>query len=274
MIIIDEAAHIDVNLFYEVIVPILEMTMTALLAISTPLDEFNYYSKLVDMKDDKGEPFFVIIKAGRICDDCSRLPYEQMLKCDHVEDTAHWKNPHKLKRLKVLFEGDEARGLRELGGIAASNFTACFQKPYIQAFMNAPRYVTRNRPSTIYITVDPNGGGPSKMAIASGFYDGKRLVVSHSFLFFLLKFLLSFSVSVIHRYHLLVDWRREGAYSLSRIQCHGLSEELRDEKVNVELVGPDSVGGVEGAVHQSVYLGKVLRESLDLHAFFWVQSGQ
>lgn len=81
--------------------PILELTNTALLCISTPLDEFNYYSKLVEQKDENGNPFFKTIKAGRVCDDCSRLPHEQMLKCDHIKDGAHWKNPHKLKRLKV-----------------------------------------------------------------------------------------------------------------------------------------------------------------------------
>lgn len=79
----------------------LELTCTSLLAISTPLDEFNYYSKLVEQKDENGDPFFKTIKAGRICEDCGLLPYEDMIKCDHVPDGAHWKNPHKLKRLKV-----------------------------------------------------------------------------------------------------------------------------------------------------------------------------
>lgn len=178
MIIIDEAAHISLDLFYETIVPMLELTNTALLAISTPLDEFNYYSKLVEQKDEHGNPFFKTIKAGRVCDDCSRLAYDEMIKCDHIEDTAHWKNPHKLKRLKVLFEGDEARGLRELAGIAASDFTPCFSKEDIGRLFDNPRRIVNCAPDAIYVTVDPNGGGASKMAIASGFYDGLDLVVS------------------------------------------------------------------------------------------------
>lgn len=84
----------------------LELTNTALLAISTPLDEFNYYSKvkrdratvpfvlcsrlylskqLVEQKDENGDPFFKTIKAGRACDDCMRLSYDLMIKCDHIE---------------------------------------------------------------------------------------------------------------------------------------------------------------------------------------------
>ena len=70
-------------------------------ACSTPQDEFNYYSKLVEQKDEHGRPFFKTIRAGRICDECGRLPYEQMIKCDHVPDGAHWKSSYKLKRLKV-----------------------------------------------------------------------------------------------------------------------------------------------------------------------------
>lgn len=250
MIIIDEAAHIPTDLFYEVIVPILEMTMTALLAISTPLDEFNYYSKLVTLKDENGEPFFVTIEAGRICDDCSRLPYEVMIKCDHVEDTAHWKNPHKLKRLKVLFEGDEARGLRELGGIAASDFTACFQKAYIEALMNAPRYVTRTRPDTIYLTVDPNGGGPSKMAMCSGFLDGKRLVVSY------LLFLVLPPPSCTS-----LPW---GGTSHGIVHVYRGGEKLPKLQRYVVLVGSISPRGVQPSLDLGVDARQEIPEAVDL----------
>lgn len=106
-----------------------------------------------------------------------------MIKCDHIEDTAHWKNPHKLKRLKVLFEGDEARGLRELAGIAASDFTPCFAKEDIDTLYENPRRVTLDSPDAIYVTVDPNGGGASKMAISSGYYSGLDLVVSNRFFY-------------------------------------------------------------------------------------------
>ena len=113
-----------------------------------------------------------------------RLPYDEMIKCDHKSDGAHWKNPHKLKRLKVLFEGDEARGVRELIGIAASDFTACFSKEQIDTLFNNPLWNVTCAPRCIYVAVDPNGSGPSKMGICSGFIDGERFVVSvHSFFF-------------------------------------------------------------------------------------------
>jgi hypothetical protein len=192
-----------VDLFKETIVPMLELTGTSLLAIrycplcrldassssslhpsplpSTPHDEFNYYSKLVEQKDENGRPFFKTIRAGRICEECGRLPYEQMIKCDHVPDGAHWKSSYKLKRLKTLFEGDEARGLRELGGIIASDFTSCFQKTDIENLFLNPLRSTGAMPRCVYIAVDPNGGGMSKMGVTAGYKDGNDTVVSVSF---------------------------------------------------------------------------------------------
>jgi len=94
------------------------------------------------------------------------------------KDTAHWKSRHKLKRLKVLYEGDEARGVRELIGVAASDFTPCFAKEDVDTLFENPLFVTEASPDAIYVTVDPNGGGASKMAISSGYYNGLDLVVS------------------------------------------------------------------------------------------------
>jgi len=82
-----------------------------------------------------------------------------------------------LKRLKTLFEGDEARGLRELGGIIASDFTSCFQKGDIEALFLQPVKDTLSMPRHLYIAVDPNGGGMSKMGITAGYKDGNDTVV-------------------------------------------------------------------------------------------------
>lgn len=195
MIVIDEAAHISLDLFYETIVPILELTNTALLAISTPLDEFNYYSELFLKKDENGEDFFKTIKAGRICDDCGRLPYDIMIKCDHVPDGAHWKSVHKKRRLAALFEGDEARGLRELGGIMASDHTPCFQKKDIATLFDNERYTLQAPPEAIYVTIDPNGGGASDFGMAAGCFVDGRLIVRNQCLGFY--FFFSFSLRVL-----------------------------------------------------------------------------
>lgn len=48
----------DMGVFYEVIVPLMEVDGTATICISTPLDQFNFYSELTDLKDNKGRNVF------------------------------------------------------------------------------------------------------------------------------------------------------------------------------------------------------------------------
>ena len=62
LVILEEAAFISSAVFYEICVPLLELGNTSLLAISTPLDDTNFFSELFDLKDQHGEPFFNTIR--------------------------------------------------------------------------------------------------------------------------------------------------------------------------------------------------------------------
>lgn len=75
VLIIDEAAHIDPKLFFKTIVPILSMKNTALLCLSSPEGDSNYYSALMNLKRDDGsnEPFFNVINCFQICAKCLKL---------------------------------------------------------------------------------------------------------------------------------------------------------------------------------------------------------
>ena len=61
MIVLDEAAYINEDLFHETIIPLLELKFVALIAISTPLDENNCFTKLVQLKDENGNEFIKTI---------------------------------------------------------------------------------------------------------------------------------------------------------------------------------------------------------------------
>ncbi len=232
----------------ETIVPMLELKNTALLAISTPLDEFNYYSKLVEQKDDHGKPFFKTIKAGRICADCSLLPYEEMLKCDHVADGAHWKSKHKLQRLKTLFENDAARGLRELGGEIASDFTACFDKADIEGLFLNPTWATETMPRFIYMAIDPNGGGASKMGITSGYHDGVNGIVSCSLLSNL-RFVVVVVVVVV------AFGPQDMAAPLAQVAPGAIGQKARQQLSHIVAVGRGHVDvhGVEHFLHLAAH---------------------
>ena len=52
----------DMGVFYEVIVPLMEVKGTATICISTPLGSWNFYSELMDARDDRGRRVFNLIK--------------------------------------------------------------------------------------------------------------------------------------------------------------------------------------------------------------------
>lgn len=73
----DEAAYVPKGLFFETIVPLLEMQRAALICISTPLDELNWFSALLDVRDElTGDFFFYVVRIGLICKKCLQLPHE------------------------------------------------------------------------------------------------------------------------------------------------------------------------------------------------------
>jgi len=172
VVIVDEAAHIPEELFFKVIVPILSMAKTALIALTSPEGSENYFSRLSSMKDkNTGEPFFRLIDCLMVCSDCRKLEYEEQLKCNHVKQHAFWLDARKVQRLKQLYEQDAATGLRELTGVIADDFAPCFDRHDIAQFYSRPPVITDVAPKYIYVSVDPNGGGASRMAISSGFFD-------------------------------------------------------------------------------------------------------
>lgn len=171
MCIIDEAAYVDPNLFYKVVVPILQMRQTALLALSSPEGSQNYFSRLLTLKDNNGHDFFRVKNCNLICEECRKLDKEDQVKCNHVKPQTPWLSESKKDRMKLLYATDPATSIRELYGMVEDDFIPCFDKNDIHRFFSRPAYDTRSTPEYIFVTVDPSGGGMSQLAICSGFYD-------------------------------------------------------------------------------------------------------
>lgn len=72
VVVLEEAAFMNPELFFQVVVPLLGVKNTAVLAISTPQDEFNYYTELMALKDEKGASLFYSIVLGLVCDACKK----------------------------------------------------------------------------------------------------------------------------------------------------------------------------------------------------------
>ena len=72
IIILEEAARIDPALFKETIAPLLLVEHTALIGITTPMDESNDYNVMMELKHENGEPMFNSISISLMCAACKR----------------------------------------------------------------------------------------------------------------------------------------------------------------------------------------------------------
>lgn len=171
MLLLDEMAHIKRELFFETVAPIQQMGKTALIGLSSPDGSANYFSQLMNLteSDDSDEKFFKIINSILICHECRQLPKEEQLQCTHIKPDTPWLSSRKTRRLKRLYKADPAMGLRELIGVTEDDFHACFDARDIARVFALPPFITQKQPKQICVAVDPNGGGPSKMAIVSGY---------------------------------------------------------------------------------------------------------
>ena len=83
MIILEEASRLDQAVFQEVVVPLLGVRDTALIGISTPLDENNFYSELVQSKKPDGNLLFNVVTIRLLCDECEKTG---QMHCPHNAD--------------------------------------------------------------------------------------------------------------------------------------------------------------------------------------------
>lgn len=202
MIICEEAAYMDLGVFYEVVLPLLMVHGTAMIGISTPLSSFNFYSELTDLKDNNGRNVFNVVRAGMACDACRE---NGELQCPHSSSDAPWKSEERRATARAFYGPDKATlAKRELDGIVADDISLAFVTEHLRMFFKRPLTAEPHQPvSTVYMALDPNGGASaaggsgSDTAIVTIFYDGANIVVcmvsvcggTCVFLFFSLSFL-------------------------------------------------------------------------------------
>ena len=158
----------DLGVFYEVIVPLMEVEGTATICISTPLGRNNYYSMLTEVRDDKGKLVFNVrhIKGGT---------------------PPSWKPDEARSRVQAIYGNRSTLFKREImGEVADDAESMAFSPQKLDKFfekspMQAPYEINDN---IVYVAIDPNGGasasdGPgSDTGIISFVVSQGRVVVS------------------------------------------------------------------------------------------------
>lgn len=177
--ILEEAAYIDQSIFYDVIVPLMMVDKTAIMAISSPSDEFNYYSTLLELRRPDGNYVFKQFRLGMACEAC--MEAGEAVGCTHKQDIIpHWLSVERMDLAKCLYGGNEAAYQREVQGIIASSNIYMFNRRFIQNLHNRKQHKITDvdQIREIHISIDPHGGGEgSEMAIMGvTFHDHKKVV--------------------------------------------------------------------------------------------------
>lgn len=169
----------DEGVFKEVIIPLLGVAKTATLAISTPDDEMNHYTQLMDLHVD-GKRVFKILKVGLSCGRCLR----RAVKCIHRKGKLPvWKDEDRQKLLEAMYGGSEADQrlmMRETHGMTQTEDFFLFRQ-WIPALKSRRPYTFKEKVKYVFMGIDPAGGGrQSDWAIYTGAYEDGKYVVSFS----------------------------------------------------------------------------------------------
>ena len=167
----------DLAVFYEVIVPLLEMDKTALICISTPQDSLNFYSEMFDMKGPDGLALFRTIQVGLACEEC--LAKGMGGECPHnTDEIPPWKSKEKFDFVKTLYGDRTDLLLRESVGTITEDQSSLFPTAWVDRFIESKENVDPNTMRYVVIACDPNGGGDSQMALVSVVFErGKMILV-------------------------------------------------------------------------------------------------
>ena len=150
------------------------MDATALICISTPQDNLNFYSEMFTMKGPDGKELFRSIQVGLACAAC--LAAGKGDSCTHNEDEIPpWKSREKFDMIKSLYGDRKDLLLRESVGAITEDQSSLFPSHWVDLMFNNPSCLPESAARHVIVACDPNGGGDSHMAIVSCVFNSGAL---------------------------------------------------------------------------------------------------
>lgn len=163
-----------------IVVPLLEVKDTVLVAISTLVDQWNFFSVLMELKDPKGENVFNVYRQQLVCNRC--LNRKNPEKCTHNDHMVPpWKSKRQVETARLIF-GDDTGALKsESLGLVDGNTGSVFSAVGIKGLRSAALYdhtqCKDSPPKFVFVACDPNAGGPDHTALVAIAYINGRMVV-------------------------------------------------------------------------------------------------
>lgn len=112
IVILEEVAFMDPRVVYSVVLPTLAKARVALICITTLDDVFNFWTRMIQQKDEFGRQVFKLLRYTLVCDECRAKGEEE--ECEHkIGDLPYWQSAQKHNKLKYLMQGQNEAFLRE-----------------------------------------------------------------------------------------------------------------------------------------------------------------
>jgi hypothetical protein len=182
----EEFAFMDVRVWREVIVPLLGKEGCVIVGISTPVDSFNFFSKLITKTHPHtGQPLFLTAIMELACDRCKARDRAHL--CRHkMKYLPPWKSRNKQDIMDMMLSDQVTTIARENMGVITDEGNSVIEKIFLERWFAADRFVPQymDRADTVVIAIDPNGSDArtaSEMAIVSIAMKWNRTVVSFIF---------------------------------------------------------------------------------------------
>jgi hypothetical protein len=166
------------KVFYEVVVPLMELDETALICISTIKDGDNFYSKLLNLKDaSTGKDFFKKFSFVLGCAACRAAG--KASECTHnMHDLPPWQSGRKHAKIREMMADQKELLEQETMGIMQNKNKRAFAPEIVDRFLNNDRFTPLHHPKEVFITIDPNGGGDSDFALVSTYFDRGTMIIA------------------------------------------------------------------------------------------------
>jgi len=107
ILLLEEAAFIDPELYFQTIFPMFAHARRSVIAISSPSDAGGVFSSLFSLRFESGDLIFDTVKDQNICDDCLLA---KRMRCDHkIAVLPPWKTERQKELLRLMVRCDPGR---------------------------------------------------------------------------------------------------------------------------------------------------------------------
>jgi len=172
----EEAAYLPLELFYETIVPLIGMENAVLIMISSPVGHFNYFSKLMQLKNPiTKKPMFDVVDMELVCSSCRKTTHPE--KCRHMfKYIPPWKSVKSMDIVAAIYGDRVTTLLRESMGVVTDGNSGFFPKEDIEFLFTTQdelEFPTNTPIYDVVVTCDPNAhdsATSSEMALMATVY--------------------------------------------------------------------------------------------------------